>query len=90
MEEGRGKQNIKEGGMNKKLIVILVLIGLALILIFQNTQSVSLNFFFWSLVMPLVVLVMTLFVLGFIIGFLAGRVRNSKGLNKISKPRPKG
>jgi len=68
--------------MNKKLIVILVLIGLALILIFQNTQSVSLNFFFWSLVMPLVDLVMTLFVLGFIIGFLAGRVRNSKGLNK--------
>jgi uncharacterized integral membrane protein len=73
---------MKEGAMNKKLIVILVLIGLALILIFQNTQSVSLNFFFWSLVMPLVVLVMTLFVLGFIIGFLAGRVRNSKGLNK--------
>jgi uncharacterized integral membrane protein len=68
--------------MNKKLIVILVLIGLALILIFQNTQSVSLNFFFWSLVMPLVVLVVTLFVLGLVIGVLVGRIRNSRGLNK--------
>ena len=68
--------------MNKKLIVMLVLIGLALILILQNTQSVSLNLFFWSLVMPLMVLVVTLFILGFIIGFLAGRIRNSRGLNK--------
>jgi len=68
--------------MNKTLIVILVLIGLALILILQNTQSVSLNLFFWSLVMPLVVLVVTLFVLGFIIGFLTGRVRNTGGLNR--------
>ena len=50
MEEG--KQKVKEGAMNKKLIVMLVLIGLALILILQNTQSVSLDFFFWSLVMP--------------------------------------
>jgi uncharacterized integral membrane protein len=65
--------------MNKKLVMILVLVGLALILIFQNTQSVSLNFFFWSLVQPLVVLVLTIFALGFIIGFLAARMKGSGG-----------
>ena len=89
MEEGRGKQKVKEEGMNKKLIVILVLIGLALILIFQNTQSISLNFFFWSLVMPLVILVVTLFALGFVIGFLAAKLerhprwKNSKSRRNI-------
>lgn len=64
--------------MNKKLIVILVLIGLALILIIQNTQSVSLNFFFWSLVMPQVILVATLFALGFVIGFLAAKMKGPR------------
>jgi uncharacterized integral membrane protein len=64
--------------MNKKLIMILVLVGLALILIFQNTQSVSLNIFFWSLVQPLVVLVVTIFALGFIIGFLAARMKGPR------------
>jgi uncharacterized integral membrane protein len=68
--------------MNKKWIVILVLLGLSLILMLQNTQSVSLNLFFWSLVLPLVILVVTLFVLGFMVGFLTGRVGNFKGLNK--------
>ncbi|MBI5585895.1 MAG: DUF1049 domain-containing protein [Deltaproteobacteria bacterium] len=64
--------------MNKKLIVILVLVGLAMILILQNTQSVALNFFFWSLVLPLVILVLTVFVLGFIIGLLAARMKGSR------------
>jgi uncharacterized integral membrane protein len=64
--------------MNKKWIVILVLIGLALILIFQNTQSVSLKFFFWSLVMPQVILVVTLLVLGFVIGFLAAKMKGPR------------
>ena len=76
--------------MNKKLIVILVLIGLALILIVQNTQSVSLNFFFWSLVMPLVVLVLTIFALGFIIGFLRPRCRDPGGEKLQSRGHSKG
>jgi uncharacterized integral membrane protein len=64
--------------MNKKLIVILVLVGLALILILQNTQSVSLNFFFWSLTLPLVVLVVGLLAVGFVIGFLAAKMKGPR------------
>ncbi len=64
--------------MNKKLIVILVLVGLALILVFQNTQSVSLTFFFWSLALPLLILVVGLLALGFVIGFLAAKMKGPK------------
>jgi uncharacterized integral membrane protein len=64
--------------MNKKLIAFLVLVVLALILIIQNTQRVSLNFFFWSLVLPLVVLVLTIFALGFVIGFLVAKIKGPR------------
>ena len=64
--------------MKKKLIVILVLIGLLLILIIQNTQNVSLNIFFWNIMMPQVILVLILFVLGFVIGFLVAKMKGSK------------
>jgi uncharacterized integral membrane protein len=76
--------------MNKKLIVILILVGLALILIFQNTQSVSLNFFFWSLVQPLVVLMVTVFVLGFVIGFLLAKMKGSRDGKRRSRGNIKG
>jgi uncharacterized integral membrane protein len=64
--------------MKKKFIVILVLIGLLLILIFQNTQNVSLNIFFWNIMMPQVILVLILFALGFVIGFLVAKMKSSK------------
>ena len=64
--------------MKKKFIVILVLIGLLLILIIQNTQNVSLNIFFWNIMMPQVILVLILFVLGFVIGFLIAKMKGSK------------
>ena len=69
--------------MNKRLIIILVLVGLALILIFQNTQSVYLHISFWKLVQPMVVLVVTLFALGFVIGFLAAKMKGPRA----EKPR---
>ncbi|MBP1750000.1 MAG: hypothetical protein H6Q52_2539 [Deltaproteobacteria bacterium] len=64
--------------MKKKLIVILVLVGLLLILIIQNIQNISLNIFFWNIMMPQVILVLILFALGFVIGFLAAKMKGSK------------
>ncbi len=64
--------------MKKKLIVISVLVGLLLILIIQNTQNVSLNIFFWNIMMPQIILVLILFALGFVIGFLAAKMKGSK------------
>jgi len=76
--------------MNKKLIVILVLVGLALILILQNTQSVSLNFFFWSLALPLVVLVVGLLAVGFVIGFLSAKMKGPRDERLESRRNIKG
>ena len=64
--------------MKKKLIVILVLLGLLVILIIQNTQNISLHIFFWNIMMPQVILVLVLFTLGFVIGFLVAKMKRSK------------
>ena len=64
--------------MKKKLIVILVLAGLLLVLIIQNIQNISLNIFFWNIMMPQVILVLILFALGFVIGFLVAKMKRSK------------
>ena len=64
--------------MKNKLIVILVLVGLLGVLIIQNTQNVSLNFFFWNIMMPQVILVLILFALGFVIGFLVAKMKGSQ------------
>lgn len=63
--------------MKNKLIVILVLVGLLLVLIIQNTQNVSLNFFFWNIMIPQVILVLILFTLGFVIGFLVAKMKGA-------------
>ena len=67
--------------MNKKLIAILVLVILLLILIIQNTQKVSINIFFWNIMMPQVILVLILFALGFVIGFLAAKIKRATKKN---------
>ena len=63
---------------NMKLIVILVLVGLLLVLVIQNTQIVSLNIFFWSIMTPQIILVPILFALGFLAGFLAAKINHSR------------
>jgi uncharacterized integral membrane protein len=63
--------------MKKKLIGILVLVGLLLILVIQNFQNVSLNIFFWNILIPQVILVLMVFALGFVIGFLTAKLKSS-------------
>ncbi|HEX2965578.1 MAG TPA: LapA family protein [Syntrophorhabdaceae bacterium] len=64
--------------MKKKLIIISILAFLLMILIVQNTQSVFLNVFFWSITMPQVIFIPILFSCGFVIGFLASKIGVSK------------
>lgn len=74
-----GLAHVNQGGkMKKKLIVVLVLVGLLLILIVQNIQNISLNIFFWNIMMPEVILVLILFAPGFVVGFLAAKMTKSK------------
>ena len=59
--------------MQAKTIVVLVLIGLFLIILVQNTQVVTLRLLFWKLGMSQIVLVPLTMLIGFIIGFIVAK-----------------
>ena len=59
--------------MKPKTIAMLVLGGLLLIILLQNTQVVSVRFLFWKLSMSRIILLPLILLIGFIIGFFVGR-----------------
>jgi len=61
-----------------KLVVILVLAGLALIVILQNTASVETRFLFWSVSAPRAVLLFGTALIGFVAGVIVGLVQAKK------------
>jgi len=61
--------------MKPKTVIIWIVVILILIVLFQNTQAVTLRLFFWELSMSQIFLIpLTLFI-GFGIGYLVGRIR---------------
>jgi uncharacterized integral membrane protein len=60
--------------MKAKTIVVLVLIGLFLIILFQNTQVVTLRLLFWKIDMSQIILVPVIMLIGFVIGYLVAKV----------------
>ncbi|MBU0534500.1 MAG: DUF1049 domain-containing protein [Candidatus Omnitrophica bacterium] len=59
--------------MKPKVIFALVLAGLFLILLIQNTQVVDVKLFFWTISMSRIILLPLMILIGFIIGFFVGR-----------------
>jgi uncharacterized integral membrane protein len=58
---------------NPKVIVVLVLVALFLILLFQNTQVVTLKIFFWDVAMSQIILIPLVLLIGFVAGYLVAR-----------------
>lgn len=56
--------------MKPKTIIVLILIGLALIIILQNTEVVTLRFLFWDLAMSRIILIPLLMLVGFVLGYI--------------------
>ncbi|MBN1795106.1 MAG: DUF1049 domain-containing protein [Sedimentisphaerales bacterium] len=56
---------------NFKIIMISVLVGLVIIVILQNVQSVETRFLFIKVTMPIAVLLLLTFLFGFGAGLLA-------------------
>lgn len=54
--------------MNKKAVIIVLLLGILVILSVQNSFNVGISFFFWKINLPLSVVMLLLFLIGFIIG----------------------
>lgn len=64
-----------------KLIGIFIVAVLLIILIVQNSHSVNLELWFWTVSGPLVILLLITGVLGGILGFLVARTRLNKRAN---------
>ena len=66
--------------MNYKMLLILILSGLAVLFIIQNVAVVEIQFLFWATQMPRSLLMFLLLSVGVIIGwFLHGYVRHREG-----------
>jgi putative membrane protein len=66
--------------MNHKLILILILAGLAVLFIIQNVAVVKIQFLFWSIQMSRSLLIFLLLTIGIIIGwFLHSYLKYRKG-----------
>ena len=66
--------------MNNRLILILVLVGLAVIFTIQNTAVVEITFLFWSIQMSRSLLILFLLAIGILLGwFLHGYHRSRQG-----------
>jgi len=56
--------------MKGKLILIVVIIGLIALFIFQNAETVSINFLAWALSMNGALLFIIILMLGIVVGWL--------------------
>ena len=64
--------------MKGKNVLILVLVGLLAVLLLQNSGLARVLLYFWSLYMPLFLLVLGVFLLGLAVGFLLAKVEKGK------------
>lgn len=64
--------------MRPKIIVVLVLIGLFVIVLIQNTQVVTLRLFFWKAGMSQIILIPLTMAIGFVIGFIVAKVTGNR------------
>jgi putative membrane protein len=72
--------------MNAKLILGIILAGMAAIFIIQNVTSVDLTFLFWTLSMSRALLMLLILSIGFILGWLMhGNFRRIKTLPMQNK-----
>jgi uncharacterized integral membrane protein len=69
---------------NTKLVITIVLLILAAVIIFQNTDPVNLKMLFWSFQASLIILLILVFIIGIIIGyFLPKIIGESKTKNSV-------
>jgi uncharacterized integral membrane protein len=56
--------------MKSKTIIILVLIVLAIVVVIQNSEIVTLQLFFWKIMMSRIIFMVGLLAVGFVLGIL--------------------
>ena len=84
----KGQNDLKQGGieMNYKLILSIVMAGMAVLFIIQNVTSVDLTFLFWTLSMSRALLMSLILSAGIILGWLLhGSFRRRKTMPMQNK-----
>ena len=72
--------------MNFKLILILIMAGLAVIFITQNVAAVDVTFLIWSISMSRALLIFFVLVIGFVLGwFLHSYLAYRKTRDELSE-----
>jgi uncharacterized integral membrane protein len=64
--------------MKPKVVALIVLAGLLVILIVQNTQEVVFRIFFWRIAMSQIIFVPLAVFLGFFLGYAFGRIERRR------------
>ncbi len=59
---------------NIKLVITIVLLILAAVIIFQNTDLVNLKMLFWSFQASLIILLILVLIIGIIIGYILPKI----------------
>ncbi len=59
---------------NTKLVITIVLLILASVIIFQNTDPVNLKMLFWSFQASLIILLILVLIIGVIIGYFLPKI----------------
>ena len=74
--------------LQPKTIAILVVLALFVIVLFQNSDSISIELLFWDLLnIPLFVLILSTIILGWVMGWLT-HMAYQKGKKKAAKTSP--
>ncbi len=60
--------------MKPKTIIVIILAILAFVIVIQNTQVTTVQFFFWRLYMSRIVLILIMLVIGVVIGYIIGKM----------------
>jgi len=76
----RGKYEISRGvnSMRVKLIFVVLILLFFLIIILQNTQPVTLSLLLWTITLPFIVMVISLFIVGFALGIIISSLLSHK------------
>lgn len=66
--------------MKAKQIFLLMLAAIFLIIILQNTEDILVTFFFWSVTLPKIVVLITAALIGFVSGILIFSITTKRKL----------
>ena len=65
-------------GSRTKAVIAAVLAVLCLVVFFQNLQSATVQWFFWSASMPKIVLMLLMLFVGFVLGWILATLRTGR------------